>query len=204
MIESNYSVYMFVFPNKKIYIGMTGRRPALRWGRGKAYSRMQVSKAIDKFGWERIKTTILISGLTVEEASKKEAEFINSFRSSEKEFGYNRRHGGEYVVREKSTKKMPENSATPRKKCKNIIDGKTVLSDWQKEKLKVVQIDYETNSIIKVWDSVYEAYMDLDLSDSGIQKCCRGAVPMAGGWKWQYVISHENHIIFIKNIRNKI
>ena len=76
-MEDNYKVYMHIFPNNKVYIGITKRNPKYRWNNGKAYYHNQfMVRAIKKYGWNNIEHKILYENLSREEAEQKEIEFI--------------------------------------------------------------------------------------------------------------------------------
>ena len=94
---NNYTVYKHIFPNNKIYIGITCRKPEYRWNEGKGYYQKNQSKmynAIQKYGWENIKHEILYENLTKEEAEAKEIELIEQYNSTNDKFGYNITKGG--------------------------------------------------------------------------------------------------------------
>lgn len=91
----NYTVYMHRFPNGKVYIGITSKKPELRWLSGKGYQTQNVYKAILKYGWENIEHIILLSGLSKEEAERKEVELISMYDSTNPEKGYNIENGGD-------------------------------------------------------------------------------------------------------------
>ena len=98
-----YSVYMHTTPNGKVYIGITKQKPIKRWLHGKGYSEQSYFyNAILKYGWDNIKHEILLTGLTKEEAEKKEIELIARYHSDDRVHGYNISHGGN------STGKMSE------------------------------------------------------------------------------------------------
>ena len=64
-----YCVYKHTFPNGKVYIGITSRKPNERWQNGKGYtSNRHLQNAIKKYGWINIKHDILLKDLTEEEA----------------------------------------------------------------------------------------------------------------------------------------
>ena len=93
---NNYSVYKHISPNNKIYIGITCRKPEVRWGGGKNYHHNQYfTNAINFYGWDNFKHEILFSNLSKEQAVLKEKELIKFHKSNEKEFGYNILNGGE-------------------------------------------------------------------------------------------------------------
>ena len=52
----------------------------------------------------------------------------------------------------------------------------------------VVQIDKNTNEVIKEWSSMAEAERQLGIRQANIPACCRGVnkAKSAGGFKWQY------------------
>lgn len=100
----SYSVYKHTFPNGKVYIGITSRKPELRWrknGNGYLfkdkngeYTQYLMANAIQKYGWNNINHEILFTGLTKDEAENKEIELIAYYKSNQKEFGYNIQNGG--------------------------------------------------------------------------------------------------------------
>lgn len=102
-ITKPYTVYMHVFPDDRLYIGITCQDPEKRWGEnGRGYKRRprktgrytqpKMAKAINKFGWSNIKHHILFTGLTKEEAEDWEIYLIQFFDTIEN--GYNIAKGG--------------------------------------------------------------------------------------------------------------
>ena len=83
--------------NGKIYIGKTNQEPEVRYGsNGNGYRACpHFYNAIKKYGWENFKHEILLDGLTEEEASEKEIEFISQYDSCNPDIGYNIRRGGD-------------------------------------------------------------------------------------------------------------
>ena len=50
-----YSVYIHIFPNQKVYIGITKQEVKKRWKLGEGYKGQDyVYKAIKKYGWANI------------------------------------------------------------------------------------------------------------------------------------------------------
>ena len=92
-----WSVYKHIFPNGKVYIGITSNSPTVRWRSGKGYGKSQplMYNAIHKYGWENVDHEILFTGLTEREAKTKEIELIAKFKSDNVEHGYNISKGGE-------------------------------------------------------------------------------------------------------------
>ena len=94
--------------NGKIYIGITGRKPEIRWGiNGCNYkSSPHFYLAIKKYGWNNFEHNILFEGLTREQACVKEQELIKLFNSMDRNFGYNNTTGGDiFTLSEEARKK---------------------------------------------------------------------------------------------------
>jgi group I intron endonuclease len=90
-----WSVYRHTTPSGKVYIGITSKRPEERWANGTAYRRNSYFyNAIQKYGWENIKSEVLYSGLSKEDAENKEVELIAFYDSTNKAKGYNLSLGG--------------------------------------------------------------------------------------------------------------
>jgi group I intron endonuclease len=91
----NYTVYMHLVPNGKVYIGITRQKPEERWLAGKGYQKQPYFyKAILKYGWENIQHEILFENLSKAEAEQKEVKLIAEYKSNERAFGYNIANGG--------------------------------------------------------------------------------------------------------------
>ena len=110
---NNYTVYKHIFPNNKVYIGITCRKPKYRWINGKGYSKrtqFKMYNAIQKYGWENVKHEILFENLTKEEAEQKEIELISLYKSNQREYGYNTENGGNSIgkLAEETKRKISE------------------------------------------------------------------------------------------------
>lgn len=96
--NGDYIVYMHVAPNGKKYIGVTCQDLQNRWRNGQGYASCPLFyKAITKYGWNNFKHEILFTGLTKEEAIKKEIELIAMYKSNDSNYGYNIENGGNGV-----------------------------------------------------------------------------------------------------------
>ena len=92
--NNNYTVYMHVFPNNKVYIGLTRNKPERRWGtNGNGYETQYVYNAILKYGWDNIEHVIISTNLSSGEACKLEQDLIEQYDSIKN--GYNCSPGGE-------------------------------------------------------------------------------------------------------------
>ena len=112
---TSYIVYKHTAPNGKCYIGMTKQSAEKRWQNGLGYrTQKRFYRAIQKYGWESFTHEVLCSGLSFEEAEQKERELISSYRSFDKNFGYNVERGGNCAkeVSEETLKKMRQSHQT--------------------------------------------------------------------------------------------
>ena len=92
-----YTVYKLTFPNNKVYIGKTQRKPSYRWGKnGSGYKfQKNVWDAICEYGWHNIDKQIIEQGLDKNEASEKEQYYIKLYNAMDNNKGYNMTAGGD-------------------------------------------------------------------------------------------------------------
>lgn len=94
--EKTYKVYKHVFPNGKIYIGITSQTLNERWRGGKGYgNNPHIIRAINKYGWDNVKHYVLKGDFTLDEANSKEKELIKKYKSDDPKYGYNITSGGD-------------------------------------------------------------------------------------------------------------
>lgn len=67
----------------------------------------------------------------------------------------------------------------------NTHYGTGIKRMGERHRSKVVQIDLD-NKIVKVWDSIKEAALNLNISKQGISACCRKKSKTSGKYKWRY------------------
>lgn len=94
-------MYVYQITNKvnnKKYIGITNN-PKKRWENHKCNNdpTMVIAKAIQKYGKDNFEFKILLSGLSIEEASNKEIELIHNLNTRVPN-GYNVAEGGRYNI----------------------------------------------------------------------------------------------------------
>ena len=86
----NYDVYIHIFPNSKVYIGITSQKPKRRWNNGQGYKNNQyMTNAIMKYGWDNVIHKILYTNLKKEEAEEIEIKLIKEYKADNKRYGYN-------------------------------------------------------------------------------------------------------------------
>lgn len=91
-----YSIYRHIFPNKKMYFGITSDDVKKRWANGAGYDGQTLMRnAIRKYGWDNILHELILTDLTEEQAKELEKTFISLFNTTDRACGYNITHGGE-------------------------------------------------------------------------------------------------------------
>lgn len=112
MKNNKFCVYMHKFPNGKMYIGITSKKPKARWQNGTGYTKEHQSvmyNAIQKYGWDNVEHFILYNNLTETEAKQKEIELIkkyNTYIHFENSNGYNMTLGGEGTLGHKVSEEV--------------------------------------------------------------------------------------------------
>lgn len=111
--DAKWTVYLHILPKEvsgyewnKYYVGITGRKPEVRWGNGHFYKNNQYfTRAIEKYGWDNFKHDIVAEHLTQDEAEFFETNLILTLQSNRYEYGYNIRGGGSVLTHSEETKK---------------------------------------------------------------------------------------------------
>lgn len=203
----NYKIYKHVFPNNKVYIGITKLKPKYRWGyNGNHYNHnILLFKAIKKYGWENVKHEILLENLTAEEANVQERKFITEiYHSNNRKYGYNIANGGNYkgfstketikkmlkTRRETAKKNGYWNSPESRKKLSIAQKGHPYYENSRIANLKLKKemgkkvMNIETG---QKFDSIREAALSVKCSHIHISRCCRGIEKRCKGFHWKFV-----------------
>lgn len=201
---NDYKVYIHIFPNQKVYIGITKQKPEYRWRNGKKYNNNEyMNNAIKKYGWQNIEHKILYNGLTKEQAEIKEKELIKKYKSNIREFGYNILEGGNISIgmTEKGKQQMiNKNKGKHRspntefkKGHKPWTTGKKMSKEF-KQKLSeshLGQTAWNRRKIIclennTIYSSMKEASQKLNINQVGISKVCRGIMKQTGSFHFKY------------------
>lgn len=213
--NTNYTVYKHVFPNGKVYVGITSQKVERRWRNGLGYRNKQdlIYRAILKYGWENIVHDVLCTGLSKEEAEKKEVELILFYNSTNPAKGYNVESGGnvhkhlseatkeklrqanlgkrhsEETKRKISASNKGKRTMTQEQLRKMRLGRKYNFTPWNKGKTisttAVVQYDKEGN-VIKEYINCHDAQKQTNISH--IYAACKGKRKTAGGFVWKLKI----------------
>lgn len=200
-----YTVYKHTSPSGKVYIGITSRKPEVRWGNGRNYvDNEYFTRAINKYGWDNIEHEILFAGLSKEDAERKEIELIKEYRSTDRAFGYNIENGGsalgkhsEYTKQKISESLKGERNPRFGKKFPYQMRNRTV-SDTERinrslshenqtpvNKRAVIQYEKD-GSFLNWFESMTEASNFTNIAVSNISRCANGERKTAGGYKWVF------------------
>lgn len=129
--NKTFSVYIHTFPNGKKYIGIS-KNIKKRFRNGKGYEGQPIVwGAIQKYGWKNVKTEIILSDLSEEEAKEKEIFLISKYKTNLREFGYNQTLGGEGANGRKLTESQKREIAKRMSACNK---GRK-LTEEHKEKI---------------------------------------------------------------------
>ena len=179
----NYTVYMHITPNNKVYIGITKQEPKKRWNSGYGYIQNKYFfNAILKYGWNNIEHKILFTNLTKEEAEQKEIEFIAFYKSNNRNYGYNIEKGGHVnkgITAWNKGKQTPLEVREKQRKAK--LNKYTGNKHWNSKKVKNITTG-------KVYNSFGEIAKELNIKNaSHIVAVCKGKRNIAYGCKWKYL-----------------
>lgn len=188
----NYIVYKHTTPSNKVYIGITSRNLNRRWENGVGYrNNKYFYNAILKYGWNNIKHEILFTGLSKEEACKKEIELISKYDSTNTKKGYNISNGGtvgsSFKLSKEAKNKVRLSKLGKSPWNKNIhwnkeIKEKIMLSHNDRKKVRCIE-----NNII--YNSIKEASRKTNIDKKNISYCCRKVkhYKTAGGYHWKFI-----------------
>lgn len=194
-VERCYKVYKHLFPNGKVYIGITSLRMWERWKGGHGYKNQPAMwNAIQKYGWGNIEHFMVRDNLTKSEAEALEIDLIQKHRSNDRRYGYNIDNGGNAAGR-KSTETKLRLSAMYSGEG-NPFYGRH-LSDDHKRKIRETRKERDIQPVNKrpvrcletgiIYESTAEATRVLGINNYAIRRVCYGERKTAGGYHWEYV-----------------
>lgn len=177
--DGPYTVYAQIFPNGKMYVGITSQNPERRWRRGTAYPpNMLVRRAIDKYGWENVEKEIIASHLTKDEACNFERLLIEKFDLINHEYGYNLTKGGEMISGDRHTDES-------RRKMSEKKKGLYVGGD-----------NYRATPVVcvetgEIFPAISVAAKSIGFSGGGISMCIANVRHTCGGFHWRKATKYE-------------
>ena len=219
-----YYVYKHVFPNGKIYIGITTQNPERRWANGFGYkTQPYVYRAIKKYGWSNITHEILFSGLSKEQAEKKEIELIAETKCNQREYGYNIANGGKSagMMAEETKRQISQTLkgrpthrthwkgrhhseeskaklSSKRKGCLNPMYGKHISEETRAKMIN----SHKTGALCKtircvetgeIFVSSCDAARKMKLSQGLVSAVARGERKHTKGFHFEYIAKEITH-----------
>lgn len=134
-------IYCHTAPNGKRYIGQTCQEPEKRWANGHGYrDQLHFKRAIDKYGWDNFKHSILCSVSCKEYADFLEQWFIEKWDTFNPEHGYNHTKGGGGNLG-----RVP--SEEERRKISECQKGKTIPNDVRQKISQALKDGYASGRI---------------------------------------------------------
>lgn len=95
-MSRDYAIYCHTTPSGKRYIGQTRQSLNARWQNGRGYATNDYfTKAINKYGWDNIKHSVLCWCSSKDAANFLEQWFIKEYDTHNKKHGYNLTLGGD-------------------------------------------------------------------------------------------------------------
>lgn len=88
--------------------------------------------------------------------------------------------------KDKIGKKSKGRISSPETRLKQSISCSGIHIGNKHSAKKIIQISL-TGEVIKLWDCINDAAVNLEISPSGISMCARGKLKKSGGFKWSYV-----------------
>jgi group I intron endonuclease len=201
----SYIVYMHTSPSGKRYVGITKQSPERRWRRGEGYTKnAYFYNAIQKYGWDNIKSEILSEQLSCGEAKQIEIDLIARYNLNDSNFGYNLTKGGDAgsglsgmshpnygkhlaeSTREKISKKAVgrqgpmlgrQHADSTKKRWSEIRTGRRSPHTCR----AVTCVDTGTS-----FDCIKDAASATGANATNISKACRGLIKTSGGYRWEY------------------
>ena len=177
-------VYLHVFPNGKVYVGMTNRTPEIRWESGSGYrTQPLMSKAINKYGWDNVRHEIVAQGVSLDEANKIEKELIAANMSTDFRFGYNMEYGGNGIGKHsEETKRKIGDSHRGKKISQSVLDRMSIVRKnstpirmhcikLNEERSVSVYVYSKDGSFLEEYDSVRSASRETGIARNVIRRC---------------------------------
>lgn len=211
MRVAEYTLYRHIFPNGKMYVGITRQTPICRrWHNGHGYDNQpKMANAIAKYGWSSVKSEVLLCDLTMQEAKFWERFYIELFDTVNN--GYNITHGGDGlngVKLSEETKRKIGDANRGKPATNNGEYFRRYVAEhgaWNKgvplsgEHLRkiteerqrrcnkeILACDPTTHQVIMVFPSCTLAAKALGVSKEVISRCAKGGRKTSAGYEWRY------------------
>lgn len=178
--EKRFVVYLHINKtNQKKYVGITCRRPEVRWGKNgyNYHSTPHFYSAILKYGWDNFEHIIIKDNLPEECAKTLEKILIKLWDTTNRLKGYNISKGGDG-----NTGVHPKPSVNTKRKMSDSHKG-MFLNGYCSKSVNQYAKD---GTFIKEWPSMMEIERVLGFRNQNISRCCKGKRKTAYKFIWKY------------------
>lgn len=183
-LENNWCVYKHTSPSGKVYIGITSKKPQVRWANGLRYLKhVYFGKAIIKYGWNNFKHEIVLENISKSEAIYAEKYLIKWYKIHGQ--SYNITDGGEGVFGLHFSEESRRKISRALLGIKRSSRTKELLSKHFSK--PVLQLDPNTGEVLCEYSSAKDASLALGHSKEGtaILNVIHGRNTTAYGYKWR-------------------
>lgn len=186
MAEKKYKVYMYTFPNGRVYIGMTKNSVQERRDCGYQHN-ANLKKAIKEYGWRQMAVDILAECETEQEAFNAEQSMIALHHATDPAFGYNISAGG------KSTYKGLKHTQEYRDRMSRLYKGKQfspetlarMKESHEKERKPVFQLSPNGEKLGR-FESLIAAADAVGGYATNISRACQSEGHLYKGFCWAF------------------
>lgn len=195
MAAGQYVLYEHVNKlNSKRYIGVTNNTTKRWYGKGKHYDGCPAFwAAIQKYGWDNFEHTVLVRGLSLEEASSLEALYIAKYKTTNKRYGYNIAAGGvsaPTMTGKRHSEETKQKMSEAQRGKKQTEEQKRRHSEHMKG-LMVGKRNHKSRAVKcintgEVFESMRIAAQAKGVLQPKIWKCCNGEASHTHGLRWEY------------------
>ena len=191
---SLYMVYAHIFPNNKIYIGITCQSSLERRSgqKGQGYKTQPLMwNAIKKYGWDNVKHIIVARGVYSSIAQEMERYLIKVYGTTNPKYGYNICTGGQ-LIPEEAIRIMSDNRMGAKKSYehkKKIGLGNLGVKhsiDSIPNVRPVIRYNFKTGEYLGEYISVSDAARKYRIKPIEIANCASGNKRKAGDSVWFY------------------
>ena len=179
-----YKVYLYEFPNGKVYVGMTRNTLEARRDAGYHHNK-RLQAAIRRYGWGGFEHKIVIDGLTKEDAEIEEQKLIRELDSLNPQKGYNVSAGG------KCTFAGLKHTKEYKKKMREINQGKKYseatiqrMRDAHAKERKAVTSYSMEGEVVGEYNSLHDAANAINGHPTNVARACKGRVYKGLLWRF--------------------
>ncbi len=181
-MSKKYRIYLLTAKDGRCYVGMTSLPLRVRCTRSTYKHCTSLNKAISEMGWESFRCEELVNGLTCEEASLLEQEFIGIYDSTNPSKGFNIASGGVHFQHNEVSKNRISESSTPR----SDSFRKKKYDEQEPFKHGVSQLSKD-GVLVQSFPSIKEAAKKTNTDASNIRKCANGTLKTTNGFCWKFI-----------------